>query len=230
VELTSGLPLTISIAAGLIESSGGEITRELVDVMKSDHLRAASSEEEDSSTMVSVEDRLINTSLAMFKDNNKHLINICFMSFAAFPEDTSIPGQVFDIIAEHLVNIAKQQQQHQQHVGEENIEKVSITASDSSNFGTSLDGNFRGSSSHMLQVRSAMTALVKANLCSGAYADSLGFTVHDVSAFFLFLFSFLFFAFKLNKHIHTHITTPISHTQPPNLHIKYIMGFFFFFL
>jgi hypothetical protein len=134
VNITGCLPLTISIAAGLIESNGCQITETLVEMMKEDKLRSALDgvydEEANSSVVsgggggeivstmtvssngglkrgVSLEDRLIKASLSMFmKNDSEQLAMACFLSFALYPEDIIVPAMLLDILAPKFVQVS----------------------------------------------------------------------------------------------------------------------------
>lgn len=204
VSLTGCLPLTISIAAGLIEANGGELTSALVNMMKEDRLRSANNAEADES----LEDRLITASLKMFDGRFEHLVSCCFLSFAAFPEDCTVPSVVFDVLAPYLVHEAAKKagtQEEQKNIltlpikpklnaaqlwkhaakkattlnKNNSSQKLSVKGRDNSAQRRASLRNSNANHRDMLDVRKCLTDLVRVNLCSGNFSD--GFNVHDVS-------------------------------------------------
>jgi hypothetical protein len=187
VNITGCLPLTISIAGGLIESNGGEITAELVGMMQEDKFRSidSSTSSSSTSTSTSLEDRLITASLSsMFKDDIKYLASTCFLSFAAFPEDCAVPSLLFDQLAAFFLSKANDDASSLHLTGDES-KRMSRSGGGGGGGGggettsATANGFMMSGRSAMLHVRKVMTSLVKVNLVFGSYAIS-EFTVHDV--------------------------------------------------
>eukprot|EP00615_Pteridomonas_danica_P004276 CAMPEP_0114373462 /NCGR_PEP_ID=MMETSP0101-20121206/34884_1 /TAXON_ID=38822 ORGANISM="Pteridomonas danica, Strain PT" /NCGR_SAMPLE_ID=MMETSP0101 /ASSEMBLY_ACC=CAM_ASM_000211 /LENGTH=839 /DNA_ID=CAMNT_0001526715 /DNA_START=811 /DNA_END=3326 /DNA_ORIENTATION=+ len=175
VSLTGSLSLTLSIAGGLIEANGGEITKDLVEMMKEDKLRSTTIqlsfnngiEGQSPQHKRTLEDRLITASLSMFQDENEHLAQSCFLSFAAFPEDCIVPALLFDSLAPFFVSDSDQRSSVFTPTASQNRRRRSSIA-------------MINKKKSIISVRKIMTALVSVNLISGSFADAGNFSVHDI--------------------------------------------------
>jgi hypothetical protein len=112
VELCGRLPLTLSIAGGMISDNPDGFTDDVLDLMREDRLR--DQEDEDDSGFT-VEERVIECSLKMVKGKNKDLVLSVFKFFSVFPEDIAVPAGLFNILAPTLIP------------GEKNPKKAKLT-------------------------------------------------------------------------------------------------------
>eukprot|EP00615_Pteridomonas_danica_P004176 CAMPEP_0114340100 /NCGR_PEP_ID=MMETSP0101-20121206/8156_1 /TAXON_ID=38822 ORGANISM="Pteridomonas danica, Strain PT" /NCGR_SAMPLE_ID=MMETSP0101 /ASSEMBLY_ACC=CAM_ASM_000211 /LENGTH=825 /DNA_ID=CAMNT_0001473259 /DNA_START=811 /DNA_END=3285 /DNA_ORIENTATION=+ len=188
VKITGSLPLLLSIAGGLIEANGGEITKDLVDMMKEDKLRSAVDEtspfhpldnqqrsrrgggggRRSSQALETLEDRLITASLSMFQYENKYLAQSCFLSFAAFNEDCIIPAPLFDSLAPFLISESDERN---------SMFRPTLTVQEKRRCSVFTNINKKKS---IISVRKIMTALVNVNLISGSFTDMQSFSMHDI--------------------------------------------------
>ena len=89
VELCGRLPLALAIAGGTVSDSSMGFSQDILDVMK----ESPDLEDEEG---LSLENRVITSSLTMIKGKNKTLAEKSFYFFAVFPEDVPIPAAFFD--------------------------------------------------------------------------------------------------------------------------------------
>lgn len=111
VDLTGGLPLAVGLAAGFIEANGGEITQDLVTVMREERqwrsgAGAGETGEEGGAGLVHLQHRIIQCSLGTLGGRLKTLTLACFELFACFPDDVPVPASVFDALAPLLTELA----------------------------------------------------------------------------------------------------------------------------
>ena len=101
VELCGRLPLTLAIAGGIIADNPGGLTDEVVDMMKEDRLRE---EDDEGESGMSLEERIISSSLKMIRAKNKELVLKIFNFFAVFAEDVSVPTGFFNAFSSVLTD------------------------------------------------------------------------------------------------------------------------------
>jgi|MDSY01.2.fsa_nt_gb hypothetical protein len=99
VELCGRLPLTLVIAGGMISDNPDGFSDDVVEVMKEDRLREQDDEDESG---VTLEERVISSSLKMIKGKNKDLVLSIFKFFAVFPEDVPVPAGFFTVCSPML--------------------------------------------------------------------------------------------------------------------------------
>ena len=98
VNMCGRLALTVTIAGGMVSASGGLIDEDFVELLQEEGLGGEEDDEEESE--MSVEDRVIKSSLTMIeKKKNSGMIHAIFDFFAVFPEDTPVPTAVFVVLA-----------------------------------------------------------------------------------------------------------------------------------
>ena len=100
VELCGALPLTLAIAGGMVADNPEGLSQDVVEVMKEDRLR--SEQGDDDNTGVTLEERVISSSLKMIKGKNRDLVITVFKFFAVFPEDVAVPAGVFNVFASNI--------------------------------------------------------------------------------------------------------------------------------
>merc|ERR1711995_75477 len=94
-----GLPLALSVAGGMLQDQfGGVADAAFVAVLTEDHGEALR-EGEFGDEMVSVEDRLITSSLRGYVGAERRQVMALFELFACFPEDVPVPTTLFDRLA-----------------------------------------------------------------------------------------------------------------------------------
>ena len=98
-ELCGRLPLTLAIAGGMISDNPEGFTDEIVVLMKEDYLQEQVDEDGNSMTL---EERVINSSLKAITSKNKTLVLSTFRFFAVFPEDAPVPAAFFNVFASTL--------------------------------------------------------------------------------------------------------------------------------
>ena len=103
VELCGKLPLTLAIAGGMISDNPDGFSDEVVELMKEDRLREQEDEDE-----MTLEERVISSSLKMIKGKNKDLILSIFEFFAVFAEDVPVPAGFFNVFAPMLTGEKKE--------------------------------------------------------------------------------------------------------------------------
>ena len=106
VELCGALPLTLAIAGGMIADNPEGLSQDVVEVMKEDRLRSEG--HDDDETGMTLEERVISSSLKMIKSKNKDLVISVFKFFAIFPEDVPVPAGVFNVFATYLTGEKKE--------------------------------------------------------------------------------------------------------------------------
>ena len=89
------------MAGGVLESHGGVVDEAFLELLASEE-KEVLREGEVGDMMVSIEDRLINASLAAITGKDKPSIEKLFRFFAVFPEDVPVPAAVFDVLADRL--------------------------------------------------------------------------------------------------------------------------------
>jgi hypothetical protein len=94
VELCGRLPLTLAIAGGMVSDVGQGFTDDILDAMKESH----GADLEDGGGLT-LEERVISSSLKMITGKNKALVVQVFNFFAVFPEDVAVPAGVFNALA-----------------------------------------------------------------------------------------------------------------------------------
>ena len=97
-ELCGFLPLVLSIAAGILEQQGSVVDESFISLLSADHGEVLR-EGEHGDEMVSIEDRLIRSSLNSYTGKDKAQVEALFRKFAVFPEDVAVPLAVFDVLA-----------------------------------------------------------------------------------------------------------------------------------
>ena len=88
------LPLTLAIAGGMVADLDRGFTEDILEAMMETH--GATLEDEGGLTL---EERVISSSLKMIKGKNKALVEHVFRFFAVFPEDVPVPAAVFNALA-----------------------------------------------------------------------------------------------------------------------------------
>ena len=99
VNLCGRLPLTLAIAGGMVADNPDGLTDEVVEMMKADRMRA---EDDEGESGMSLEERIIETSLKMIKGKNRDLVLKIFKFFAVFAEDVPVPAGFFNVFASVL--------------------------------------------------------------------------------------------------------------------------------
>ena len=94
MELCGRLPLTLAIAGGMVADVGQGFTEDILEAMM--ETRGADLADEGGLTL---ETRVISSSLKMIKGKNKALVERVFKFFAVFPEDVAVPAGVFNALA-----------------------------------------------------------------------------------------------------------------------------------
>ena len=105
VEICGRLPLTLAIAGGMVSDNPDGLTEDVVDVMKEDGLR---DQDDEGDSGMTLEERVISSSLSMLKGKNRDLILKTFHFFAVFPEDVPVPAGLFNVFAQMLTGEAKE--------------------------------------------------------------------------------------------------------------------------
>ena len=98
-ELCGRLPLTLAIAGGMISDNPEGFTDDIVELMKEDYLQEQVDEDGNGMTL---EERVINSSLKAITSKNKTLVLSTFRFFAVFPEDAPVPAAFFNVFASML--------------------------------------------------------------------------------------------------------------------------------
>jgi len=101
-EACGCLPLVLSIAGGILEQHGSVVDEAFVKLIteeKDETLLVQRAEGEHGDEMVSIEDRLITTSLSAYQGADKQQVFETFLLMAVFPEDVPIPAPVMDALA-----------------------------------------------------------------------------------------------------------------------------------
>ena len=111
VDLCGRLPLAIAIAGAMVQERADDWETVLVPLLRGGNkaaLRARSlehgdsdasdSDEGDEERLGSVEDRVIGASLTLLRSTKQHRAVTLFHMLAAFPEDATVPGTVFDTL------------------------------------------------------------------------------------------------------------------------------------
>ena len=98
-ELCGRLPLTLAIAGGMISDNPEGFTDDIVELMKEDYLQEQVDEDGNGMTL---EERVINSSLKAITSKNKTLVLSTFRFFAVFPEDAPVPAAFFNVFASTL--------------------------------------------------------------------------------------------------------------------------------
>ena len=97
------LPLTLAIAGGMVADLDRGFTEDILEAMMETH--GTTLEDEGGLTL---EERVISSSLKMIKGKNKELVERVFRFFAVFPEDTPVPAGVFDKLASVMSGMDKE--------------------------------------------------------------------------------------------------------------------------
>ena len=88
------MPLTLAIAGGMVADLDRGFTEDILEAMMETH--GTTLEDEGGLTL---EERVISSSLKMIKGKNKALVERVFKFFAVFPEDVAVPAGFFDQLA-----------------------------------------------------------------------------------------------------------------------------------
>ncbi|KAK3257174.1 hypothetical protein CYMTET_33732 [Cymbomonas tetramitiformis] len=102
LALCGRLPLTVTIAGSMVQQNGSEITPELTQVMAEAHgamLRVQGSKPlEGVEVEMTLEDRVISSSLQALRRRSMHSAVELFKQLAVFPEDAAVPMCVFEAL------------------------------------------------------------------------------------------------------------------------------------